>query len=126
MKKNNVKGVPLSNLPIDPNHKLALAINKIDWISLQNSNELFKKGFKPIQPVRRIFGLLVLESTRGLSGDELLQQWLEIPIFQYFTGEDWFHWELPITNKEIEDCKTQISSKGIEILNSMIDEVNKI
>ena len=121
-----MKGVPLSTFPLDPDHKLTLAMSKIDWDSLQNSNGLFQKGFEPLQPIRRIFGLLILESIRGLRGDELLQQWLEIPIFQYFTGEDLFHWELPITNKEIEVCKTQISDKGFKVLNSMIDEVNKI
>ena len=125
MKNMNKKGVPISNFPLNPDHKLAKAMDKINWNSLQ-ANDLFQKGFIPLQPIRRIFGLLILEKIRGLQGEELLQQWLETPILQYFTGEDLFHWELPISNEEIQTCRMQLSSYGIQLLNSMIEEVKTI
>jgi len=125
MKSKIPKGVPITNFPLDPSHKLAQAMDRIDWGVLE-SNELFKKGFKPLQPIRRVFGLIVLESVRGLKGKQLLVQWLETPVLQYFTGETWFHWELPITKEEIQLCKAQLSDRGKGIVQSMLDEVSQI
>ena len=45
MKSKNPKGVPITNFPLDPSHKLAQAMNRIDWRVLK-SDELFKDGFK--------------------------------------------------------------------------------
>ena len=92
MKSKNPKGVPITRFPLDPSHTLAQAMNRIDWALLE-SDELFQNGFKPIQPIRRVFGLMILETVRGLEGEQLLVQWLETPVLQYFTGETWFHWE---------------------------------
>jgi hypothetical protein len=125
MKSKNPKGVPITRFPLDPSHTLAQAMNRIDWALLE-SDELFQNGFKPIQPIRRVFGLMILETVRGLEGEQLLVQWLETPVLQYFTGETWFHWELPITGEEIEMCKAQLSDHGIGILQSMIDETSRI
>ena len=125
MSDSNQKGVPLKNFPIIKDHKLAKAMEVLDWNSL-NQNSLFKDGFRPLQPLRRIFGLLILEHVRGSQGEELLQQWLEVPMMQYFTGEDLFHWESPISNQEILMCKKQLNDKGKNILKSMIKAIEDI
>ena len=100
-------------------------MKKLDWNSL-NQVKLFKNGFKRLHPLIRVFGFLILEHIRGKQGEELLQQWIEIPIMQYFTREDLFHWDLPITNQEILMCKQQLSEEGEELLKSMIDEIKNI
>ena len=100
-------------------------MNRVDWTLLDSPNDLFKKGFRPLQPFRRVFGLLILEEVRDVTGEELLQQWIEIPVLQYFTGEELFHWDLPILNEELQTCKAQLSAKGLEFLKSAIAEVNK-
>jgi hypothetical protein len=123
MKSKKPKGVPITNIPLDHSHKLAQAMSRINWALLE-SNDLFKDGFKPLQPIRRVFGLMILEPVRRLEGEQLLVQWLETPVLQYFTGETWFHWELPITKEEIEMCKAQLSDRGIAILKTMVAEIS--
>ena len=125
MSESRQKGVPLSNFPIIQDHKLTKAMGIIDWESLKKPN-LFKNGFVPLQPLRRVFGLLILEHMRGVHGEELLQQWLEVPMMQYFTGEQLFHWELPISNDEILMCKNQLNHNGCNLLDSMIKEAQNI
>ena len=125
MKSKNPKGVPITSFPLDPSHKLTQAMSRIDW-ELLDSNVLFKDGFKPLQPIRRVFGLMILEQVRGLEGEQLLVQWLETPVLQYFTGETWFHWELPITKEEVQLCKAQLSDRGKGIVQSMLDEISQI
>ena len=125
MSESKHKGIPLSNFPIIQGHKLTKAMDIIDWGSL-NKTELFKKGFVPLQPLRRVFGFLILEHIRGVHGEELLQQWLEVPMMQYFTGEQLFHWELPISNDEILMCKNQLNHNGCNLLDSMIKEAQNI
>ena len=125
MSNSKQKGVPLTNFPFMEDHMLAKAMENLDWNSL-NQFKLFKNSFRPLQPLRRIFGLLILEHLRGVEGEELLQQWLEVPMMQYFTGEDLFHWELPISNQEILMCKKQLSEEGKTLLQSMIKETKII
>ncbi len=96
-------------------HKLSKALKQLDWNSLNQGN-LFINGFRPLQPLRRVFALLILEHVRGLQGEELLQQWLEVPMMQHFKGEDLNYWELPITNQELIMSKNQLSKDGENLL----------
>lgn len=81
MSDSRHKGVQLSNFPKIKGHKLTTAMDKIDWNSLNQTN-LFKNGFTPLQPLRRIFGFLILEHVRKAQNEELLQEWLETPMMQ--------------------------------------------
>ncbi len=83
MTNSKRQGVPLTNFPIIKDHKLTKAMEKLDWNSLNQVN-VFNNSFRPLQPVRRVFGFLLLEHIRGSKGDDLLQQWLEVPMMQHF------------------------------------------
>lgn len=101
-------------------------MEQIDWAIFDNKEMFFKSGYRPLQPIRRIIGLILLERIRKVEGKDLLQQWLEVPAMQHFTGESLFHWDLPISTEEIETCKHQISQDGKTILESILIEAEKI
>jgi hypothetical protein len=122
----NVSGVPISRFPIDPGHKLSKVMEQIDWAIFDNKDMFFESGFRPLQPLRRIIGLILLERIRKVEGKDLLQQWLETPAMQHFTGESLFHWDLPISIEEIETCKYQITQDGKTILELILRDADKI
>ena len=126
MSPKSVKGVPLSNFPLIEDNPLVLGAEKISWEVFENAPDLFEPGFVSMQPLRRMFGLLILEKIRKAEDDDLLQQWLEVPVMQYFTGEELFHWDLPVTKEEIQVFRSQLSSKGKSLVKSMVDVVRKI
>jgi hypothetical protein len=45
---------------------------------------------------------------------------------QYFTGEDWFHWDLPITPNEIIECEKYFSSEVKLFIDEAIKNIDKI
>lgn len=111
-------GVPLNSFPLDINNKYIVWSSKINWSCFDFKNGVFKEGFVSIQPPRRIFGLKLLERALKIDGASLLEQWRMIPYYQYFTGENWFHWELPITEGELMNCEKHMSDYGKELLDS--------
>lgn len=57
---------------------------------------------------------------------DFLDRWLETPSMQYFTGEDWFHWDLPITPNEIIECEKHFSSEVKSFIDEAIKNICKI
>ncbi len=60
MSEDKQKGVPLGHFPFLKDHKLAKAMENIDWNALKQSS-IFENNFRPLQPLRRIIGLMILE-----------------------------------------------------------------
>jgi len=117
MIKKSIRGVPIDSFQLDLQDEICILERNIDWKTLNNKSELFKEGYVPLQPVRRLVGLFILEKILNISGAELLKQWLQIPYYQYFTGETLFHWDLPISVEELEVCKSQLSEQAMDIIN---------
>jgi len=109
MNDEKYRGVPLESFELDMDDEIIKVTNSIDWDLFGENEKVFKSGFTPMQPLRRIFGFLILEEILNLSGNSLLRQWKMIPYYQYFTGESWFHWDLPISTDEIENCRRCLS-----------------
>ena len=120
MVKRKYKGVPLDSFPLDQNDSFCVLANTLNWDELINGGNVFENGYSPIQPLRRIIGFILLESFVNKSGNDLLSQWLMIPYYQYFTGEDWFFWELPITVDEIENCKENFTDEYKDKLKEVV------
>lgn len=125
MEDKKRRGVPLYNFPLDETDEIAIAMKNVDWKILRNRDDFFDNGFITLQPFRRVFGLLALEEIRNTKGENILAQWIQIPVMQYFTGEDWFHWDLPITINELDVCKSQLTPSGVDTLNLIIKELKQ-
>ena len=127
MSNRKVSGVPLSNIPLNSKNEFYVAANSIHWQTICNSN-IFSTSYSPLQPIRRMVGLYILSLKLKISGQELLNQWLENPYYQYFTGESLFHWELPLSEEEFSLFQSQLNEEFIKEINSysFLIKLNKI
>jgi IS5 family transposase len=119
MSNRKVSGVPLNNIPLNSKNEFYVAANTIDWKKICDSN-MFSTSYSPLQPIRRMVGLYILSVKLKISGQELLNQWLQIPYYQYFTGESLFHWELPLSAEEFLLFQSQLNESFINEINSAL------
>jgi Transposase domain (DUF772) len=125
MRKIEVRGVPLNSFPLDSQNIFFVAANEIDWNVICNRSEIFNSVYIPLQPTRRMVGLSILAIALNLSGQELLKQWLQIPYYQYFTGESLFHWDLPISNEELSLFESQLNAEIIIDINNIAVSIQR-
>ncbi len=107
--KKNPHGDPLSNFPLSSKSQFYKAINRIDWKNLRFISKPFRRNYASIQPLRRIIGMILLKKAMHVNYEILILNWLEFHGMQYFTGEDIFHWEAPITSEEILEAEQNLS-----------------
>ena len=103
---------------LDQRQSLCRLAQAIDW-------KLFEKAFaqhydqdqgSPAKPIRLMVGLLILKQLHDLSDDDVVEQWVQNPYFQFFTGEVHFHWELPIDPTSLTRFRNRIGPKGCELI----------
>jgi IS5 family transposase len=81
---------------INMKHELVSLADKIDWAWLDEQiAPYFSEHGRPGEPVRFIIGMFILKHTYALSDEQVWDRWVESPYFQYFTGEEFFQYELP-------------------------------
>jgi IS5 family transposase len=47
------------------------------------------------KPIRLMVSLLLLKQMYGLNDECVVEQWVQNPYFQYFSGEETFQWHFP-------------------------------
>ena len=60
-----------------------------------------------------MIGLHLLKSMENLSDERLLEQWLENPYFQYFTGESYFQHKLPIDRPTMTKFRKRLGEEQL-------------
>lgn len=105
----------LSN-QLNPRESLFILANQISWESLE---EEFKGHFhfgrgQPPKPIRLMVGLMMLQHMKGLSDEEVVNQWVQNPYFQYFCGYDYFQWKLPINPSSLTRWRQKLGREGME------------
>lgn len=112
----NLFETPLINL-IDLNHELVVLSQMINWEELAKDFEKFYSDFgRPIIPIRKITGSLMLKHIFNQSDEEFVERWKENPYWQYFTGEVNFQKVPPFASSEFSHFRNRVGKEGVEKL----------
>ena len=96
-------------------HELVLLRNAIDW-------DRFEKVLAPVYcadngrpsiPVRMMVGLTFLKYMFGLSDQEVLDNWVENPYWQYFCGGEFFEHEPPTGQTVMSRWRKRAGEAGV-------------
>jgi len=108
---------------LNPKHPLYALSGKMPW-------EEFEKSFSPLysptgrkaKPVRLMVSLLLLKQMFDLSDEVVVEQWVQNPYYQYFSGEQEFRWHLPCDPSDLVHFRNRIGEAGVlRILRSSIE-----
>lgn len=105
----------LSN-QLNPREPLFALAGQINWSVFEDS---FGKEFtdgpgQPPKPIRLMVGLMMLQHMNGLSDEEVVNQWVQNPYWQYFCGFDYFQWKLPADGSSMTRWRKRIGQEGME------------
>jgi len=102
-------------------HPLVKLADAIDWDSFHDGMiPAFSvdKGRTSL-PVRLMVGLHYLKYAYDLSDEEVLEQWLQNPYWQYFTGREYFEHDLPVNSSSMTRWRKYLKKSGAK---KMLDE----
>jgi IS5 family transposase len=106
------QGLPELLNPRQPLYQLA---EKIPWSELEKEfSKLYVDFGRPAKPIRLMTALLILKQMHTLSDDEAIQEWIENPYWQFFSGEVVFRWTPPCDSSEMTYFRRRIGEKGVE------------
>lgn len=108
---------PLAKI-INTKHPLCILASRINWTEFDNTfGSLYSEGKgRPAKPTRLMVGLHYLKHTYNLSDEEVVSQWTENPYWQYFCGNDYFEYELPVDGSSMTRWRKRVSESGMEKL----------
>ena len=107
----------LENL-INLQHGLCRLARLIDWSAFDREFGLLysTRSGCPGKPTRLMVGLQYLKHIHGLSDEAVVQRWAENPYWQYFCGEVYFQYEMPIDPSSMTRFRQRIGGSGCEFL----------
>lgn len=103
---------------IDLNHPLVKLAGVVDWSKFDAAFEpLFDdQTGRPAIATRLLVGLHYLKHLHGLSDEEVVEQWVENPYWQYLCGSKYFEHRLPIHPTSMTRWRKKIAAAGAEKL----------
>jgi len=109
--------LPSLKVMLNPKNPLYKLSETIDW-------SLFDKEFKkyymnigrPSIPIRLMASLLILKQIYSLSDEKIIEEWIQNPYYQYFSGEEVFQWKPPCALSELPRFRNRIGAKGVEFI----------
>ncbi len=107
---------PLLRDIVSPRHAMVKLADAIDWKSFEDGlQEYFcADNGRPSCPVRLMVALHYLKSASGMSDEAVLDEWLENPYWQYFTGGIYFEHEYPTDQSTMSRWRKRLSKSGAE------------
>lgn len=105
----------LSNL-LNPKDALCILASQINWAAFE---EAFAEHYvdgpgQPPKAIRLMVGLMMLQHMHGLSDEQVVQQWVHNPYWQYFCGYDYLQWELPADGSSLTRWRGRLGEEGLE------------
>ena len=104
--------LPSSKEQVDPNHPIYQLNERINWSVIE---EDFKKLYShtgcPAKPVRLMVSLLLLKQLEDLSDEQVIRRWVDIPYWQYLSGETHFQWKPPAASSDLTHFRIRIGKK---------------
>lgn len=102
---------------VNPKHPLVILSHEIQW---QAFDEAFGVHYsdqgRPGVSTRLMVALHYLKYQHDLSDEAVVDQWVENPYWQYFSGMSYFEHELPIDPSSMTNWRKRIGEKGAELL----------
>lgn len=114
-------------LMLNLDHELVKLSKVIDWGSLETDFGRFYVSDvgRPAIAIRLMAGLHLLKHTFALSDEQVVEQWVENPYWQFFCGEEFFRHTLPINPSQMTRWRKRIGEAGCERLFKLTIEVGK-
>ena len=86
---------------------------------------LYSHTGRPAKPVRLMVSLLLLKQLEDLSDEQVIRRWVDIPYWQYLSGETHFQWKSPEASSDLTHFRKMIGKKDAErLLRLSIDLLN--
>ena len=80
---------------------------------------------RPSKPIRLMVSLLLMKQLDDLSDEQVIRRWVDIPYWQYLSGETHFQWNPPAASSDLTQFHKRIGKKGAErLLKLYIDLFN--
>jgi len=100
---------------LDPKQTLYQLAKTIPW----NEVESYFMGFypsngRPAKNIRFMVSLIILKRMFNLRDETVIDQWIQNPYMQYFSGEKTFQWKMPCDPSDLVHFRKRIGEKGIE------------
>jgi IS5 family transposase len=109
---------PVLKQIVNPKHALCVLSSQIDWTTIEIT--LAKKynndQGRPAKPIRLMSSLLILKHLYDLSDEELIEQWIQNPYYQYFGGMADFQWKQPCASSELVHFRYRIGKQGESLI----------
>jgi len=106
---------PLKEM-LNPKNGLYQLADMIPWEEFEKEFAIhYTKNFgRPAKPIRLMVSLLMLKQLSGLGDETVVEQWLQNPYWQYFSGENIFQWKFPVEPSDLVHFRKRIGIKGVE------------
>jgi IS5 family transposase len=99
---------------IDPQHKLALLADKIDWTYFEEEfKPYYSENGAPSVPIRLMVGCLILKHLYNLGDETLPERWEQDNYFQYFCGMTFFEHHFPFDPSDFVHFRKRVGEPGI-------------
>lgn len=110
-------GYPLDQ-HLNLKHPLIQLASLIDWAEIDKtfSGHFVSDRGRPALPPRLVAGLLYLQHTFDCSDELVVNNWVENPYWQYFTGETYLQTRCPIDPSSLTRWRKRIGEEGVETL----------
>lgn len=97
--------------PKDPLYRLT---EKLPWEDIEKAFTKYYVDFgRPAKPIRLMVSLLLLKQMYNLGDETVIEQWVQNPYWQYFSGEKEFRWKFPLEPSDFVHFRKRIGEEGI-------------
>ena len=116
-KQRELFRVELSFL-VSMSHPLVKLTGVIDWAQFEQLIEstYHEKLGQPGLNTRLLVSLHYLKYEHNLSDEEVLEEWVENPYWQYFSGMQYFEHRMPIDSSSMTRWRKRLGESGAELL----------
>jgi len=100
---------------LNPKHPLYKLDDDILWEELEDAFlPHYSHTGRRAKPIRLMVSLLPLKQMYDLSDESVVEQWVQNPYFQYFSGEETFRWDFPCASSDLVHLRHRIGEKGVK------------
>ncbi len=102
---------------VDERHPLVKLAGEVDWRQFEASfGSPYSDAGRPGIPTRLMVALHYLKYTFDLSDEAVVQGWVENPYWQFFSGEKFFQFDVPIDPSSMTRWRKRVGEAGAEEL----------
>lgn len=99
---------------LNPKNPLYQLTEKIAWETIEKEFSKYYVEFgRPAKPIRLMVSLLILKQMYDLGDETVIEEWVENPYWQYFSGEKLFQWKFPIEPSDLVHFRKRIGQDGV-------------